>query len=88
MALIDTSLMSAVACPTQIRSLNLLYLLMTFAQISESTVLPGDDDGRATPYVLVGDEAFPLRPYLMRPFPGSTLNDERRVFSLIPAFPC
>ena len=49
--------------------------------LPESTVLPGDDEGHAIPYVLVGDEAFLLRPYLMRPFPGRTLNDERRVFN-------
>ena len=49
--------------------------------LPESSVLPGDDDERAMPYVLVGDEAFPLRPYLMRPFPGRTLNAERRIFN-------
>ena len=49
--------------------------------LPESTFLTGDDDGRDIPYVLVCDEAFPLRPYLMRPFPGRTLNDERRVFN-------
>ena len=33
------------------------------------------------PYVFVGDEAFPLKNYLMRPFPGSRLNSERRVYN-------
>ena len=33
------------------------------------------------PYVLVGDEAFPLRRYLMRPFPGSNIPAEDRVFN-------
>ena len=42
--------------------------------------LPGS--AVSLPHVLVGDEAFPLRQHLMRPFPGSRLtDDERRVFN-------
>ncbi|XP_067941056.1 uncharacterized protein [Watersipora subatra] len=38
--------------------------------------------GADMPYVLVADEAFPLRPYLMRPFPGRSLDtQEKRVFN-------
>ena len=33
------------------------------------------------PYVLVGDEAFPLRGYLMRPYPGKYLSQEQRIFN-------
>ena len=33
------------------------------------------------PYFLVGDEAFPLKSCLMRPFPGRSLNKEQRVFN-------
>lgn len=31
------------------------------------------------PFVLVGDEAFPLKTNVMRPYPQRTLNHERRV---------
>lgn len=33
------------------------------------------------PYVLVGDEAFPLEENLMRPYPDSQIDDDRRVFN-------
>lgn len=36
--------------------------------IPESGCLPGTNIN--VPYVFIGDEAFPLKPYLMRPFPG------------------
>lgn len=32
-------------------------------------------------YFICGDEAFPLKPYLMRPYPRATLNDERTIFN-------
>ena len=35
----------------------------------------------ALPYVLVGDEAFPLLPNLMRPFPSDSLTDEKRIYN-------
>lgn len=43
--------------------------------------LPGDDDGVPQPFVLVADEAFALHKNLLRPLPGRTLNDERRIFN-------
>ena len=37
---------------------------------------------QALPYVFVGDEAFPLKRYMMRPFPGRSLDCmEKRVFN-------
>lgn len=37
--------------------------------------------GKDVPYVIVGDEAFPLKPWLMRPFPGSGLSLEKATFN-------
>lgn len=44
---------------------------------------PRDVPGAAEklPYVFVGDEAFPLQENVMRPYPGSRLDDERRVYN-------
>lgn len=39
-------------------------------------------DGNPLPYVLVGDEAFQLTNYLMRPYPGKNLiNNDRRIYN-------
>lgn len=37
--------------------------------------------GVTLPYCMVGDEAFPLRTYLMRPYPGRGLGEDKRVFN-------
>jgi hypothetical protein len=41
--------------------------------------LPGTNI--TVPYVLVADEAFPLRNYIMRPYPGRHLTLEQRIFN-------
>lgn len=33
------------------------------------------------PYCIVGDEAFPLKSYLQRPYPGRQLSRERRIYN-------
>ncbi|CAI6371325.1 unnamed protein product [Macrosiphum euphorbiae] len=43
--------------------------------------LPGDEQGIPQPFIVVGDEAFALHTNLVRPFPGKSLNDKRRIFN-------
>lgn len=33
------------------------------------------------PYVLIGDEIFPLKPWLMKPYPGRNLDEPHRVYN-------
>lgn len=43
---------------------------------------PITSDGQPLPYVLVGDEAFQLSEYLLRPYPGREyLNQDRSIFN-------
>ncbi len=32
------------------------------------------------PYMFVGDGIFPLKPWLMKPYPGRNLNEPRRIY--------
>lgn len=49
--------------------------------LPEDTTLPDAEDLGPVPHVFVGDEAFPLRRDLMRPYPGRQLSREQRVFN-------
>lgn len=48
-------------------------------QLPLPNALPGTSD--VAPYVFVGDEAFSLRPDLLRPYPGSNLSEKQSVFN-------
>ncbi|XP_042146147.1 uncharacterized protein LOC115316675 [Ixodes scapularis] len=51
----------------------------------EPTILPDAQvlprSTQAAPYVIVGDEGFGLKPYLMRPHPAAELTTEKRLFN-------
>lgn len=49
------------------------------ADVPPPKLLPGTEN--RLPCALVGDEAFPLKSYLMRPYPRKSLNDSRRIFN-------
>lgn len=39
------------------------------------------NSSKAAPFVIVGDEGFGLKPYLMRPYPFTELQHEKRIFN-------
>ena len=57
-----------------------------YQQLSNGSALvpPPDiltETGYRLPYVLLGDDIFPLKPWLMKPFPGKNLSEEQRVYN-------
>ena len=51
------------------------------AGIPEASPLPGEETGNACDYFFVGDDAFPLRHYMMKPFPSRMLTHKKRIFN-------
>lgn len=47
--------------------------------LPEPSPLPGDN--RNTPYFLVGDDAFPLRKWMMKPYPHRYLEHDEQIFN-------
>jgi len=41
----------------------------------------GSGTNRTLPFFLVGDEAFPLKPWLQRPYPGKGIPEEKVIFN-------
>lgn len=50
-------------------------------QVPADCLLPGSGHQGPMPYTMVGDTAFPLKTYLMRPFPGQRLGRWKKVFN-------
>lgn len=48
--------------------------------VPNDTLLPGT--AIEAPYVIIGDEAFPLKPYFLRPYPEKHLDtDDKRIYN-------
>ncbi|CAN7991401.1 unnamed protein product [Ixodes hexagonus] len=47
--------------------------------LPDAELLPQSRD--SAPYVIVGDEGFGLKPYLMRPYPAAELTTDKRLFN-------
>jgi hypothetical protein len=48
--------------------------------IPDATFLPGKSDMKM-PFVLVGDEVFPMTNSMLRPYGGKNLSENKRVFN-------
>lgn len=49
--------------------------------LPKPSILQGLNDNIKLPYFFIGDEAFPLKEYMMRAYPGKNLSRERRIFN-------
>lgn len=55
------------------------YLEEKKLEVPGDASLPNSD--LQSPYVFVGDDWFPLKTYLMKPYPGKNLTADRRIFN-------
>ncbi len=55
------------------------YLEGNRLAVTPSSTLPFSTT--KSPYVIVGDDAFQLKTYLMKPFPGKCLTDSQLIFN-------
>jgi len=49
--------------------------------MSQESVLSNFSQAGKQPYFLVGDEAFPMETYLLRPYPGRRLPTDKKIFN-------
>ncbi len=50
-------------------------------EVPDDQQLPGAEHLGKMPFTIVGDAAFPLKTYLMRPYPGRDLSTQQRIFN-------
>lgn len=64
--------------------LNSLYLVLVYCvytrALSDLCLLLGTTEPNL-PFVMVGDEAFPLKEYMLRPFPGRFLSEKKAIYN-------
>ena len=57
-------------------------ILVGKVNLPDPVTLPNDDAGSRFPYFFIGDKAFPLRPYLLRPYSDRALDcDAKKLFN-------
>ena len=49
--------------------------------LPDPKVISNDCSRKDLPYYLVGDEAFPLQPWLLWHYPGKNISDENAIFN-------
>ena len=49
--------------------------------IPDPAPLPYDDDDHPMPYFFVGDDAFAMRTYMMKPYGRRNLNQQQKIFN-------
>ena len=51
------------------------------ANLPPPELLPSDPDGTPLEYFMLGDDAFALKPWMMKPYPSRGLTIEERIFN-------